>query len=97
VQIRKNQKFAFAGLSELMTTQASYQIKVKGRLTTDWEDWFNGIKLQVEETVDGSYVTCLESSAIDQTALHGILAKIRDMNLILLSVNPIVSIFEERR
>ena len=80
-----------------MTAQVKYRIKVKGRLTRGWEDWFSGIQLWVEECVDGSYVTNLESPAIDQTTLHGILAKIRDMNLILLSVNPIVSITEEHR
>ena len=80
-----------------MSTQAKYRIEIKGRLTTGWEDWFNSIRMHVVEHRDGSYVTCLESSAVDQTALHGILAKIRDMNLILLSVNPIVSTSEEKR
>jgi hypothetical protein len=80
-----------------MSTKARYQIKVKGRLTNGWEDWFNGIQMHVVKRRDGSYVTCLESPAVDQTALHGMLAKIRDMNLTLLSVNPIKGDYEEKR
>lgn len=80
-----------------MSTQARYRIKIMGQLAAGWEDWFNGTHLRVEECMDGSYVTYLDSPAIDQTALHGILAKIRDMNLVLLSVNSIVSTSEENR
>ena len=72
-----------------MSTKARYEIEIKGRLTTGWEDWINDIQLQVEECRDGSYITYLESPAIDQTALHGILAKIRDMNFTLLSLDRI--------
>jgi len=79
-----------------MSTKARYRIEVKGRLTKGWEDWFNGIHLHVEECVDGSYVTCLESPVVDQAALHGILEKIRDMNQTLLSVNPIFITSEEK-
>lgn len=80
-----------------MSTIASYRIGIKGRLTTGWEDWFSGIQLQTEKRGDGSYVTFLESEAIDQSALHGILVKVRDLNLTLLSVNPIIVTSEEKR
>lgn len=80
-----------------MGTQASYRIEIKGQLAMGWEAWFSGIQLQVEEKNDGSWVTYLESPAIDQSALHGLLNKIRDLNLTLLSVNPIIRTIEKEK
>lgn len=59
-----------------------YQIKVKGRLDKGWSDWFEGMMINCEgdETVFTGRVT-------DQAALHGLLTRIRDLNLTLLSVN----------
>jgi hypothetical protein len=60
----------------------SYQIQVRGHLTDDWSDWFAGlrvIRLPSGET--------LLTGRLDQTGLHGVLARIRDLNLTLIAVN----------
>jgi hypothetical protein len=60
-----------------------YQIRIKGHLRGLWADWFNGLTITLEE--DGN--TLLAGPVIDQAALHGILKKIRDLGLPLLSLN----------
>jgi hypothetical protein len=62
-----------------------YQIRLKGHLTSHWMGWFDGLTITLE--ADGS--TLLNGPVIDQAALHGILKKIRDLGLPLLSVNSI--------
>ena len=59
-----------------------YEIRVKGALDLSWSEWFDGFSItsQKGETV-------LIGSAMDQAALHGILAKINDLGLTLISVN----------
>jgi len=78
-----------------MATHAKYRIGIKGRVSRDWENWFSAVRIEVKEEKDGSSVTYLESPIIDQTALHGLLEKIRDLNLILFSVNIMDPITEE--
>ena len=63
---------------------ARYQIKVRGRLDEDWSDWFSGMTVTFE-----SSVTTLTGAVVDQAALRGILSKIWDLNLTLISVNQI--------
>jgi hypothetical protein len=65
--------------------KANYQIIVEGLLDTHWSDWFEGWTVNPQE--DGT--TILTSPLIDQAALHGVLKKIRDLNLFLLSVQDI--------
>lgn len=60
-----------------------YQIRIKGHLGPQWTDWFDGLTITLEE--DGN--TLLAGPVVDQAALHGILKKIRDTGLPLLSVN----------
>ena len=64
-----------------------YEIKLKGHLNESWADWFNGMTFTHES--DGT--TTLTGTIIDQAALHGLLKKIRDLGLPLLSVNQIQS------
>ena len=64
-----------------------YQIRIKGHLSQQRTDWFEGLTITLEE--DGT--TLLSGSVVDQSALHGILKKIRDLGMPLLSVNPDVS------
>lgn len=64
-----------------------YEIKVKAILDERWSDWFSGLAILVETKNDGSTVTTLKG-VVDQAALHGILARIRDLNLKLISVIP---------
>ncbi len=58
-----------------------YQIRVKGRLERRWEQWFDGLQLSIDHET-----TVLEGSLADQAALYGVLLKIRDLGLPLLSV-----------
>lgn len=60
---------------------ADYQIMVKGKLGDQWSDWFAGMTI----ATDGD-VTILTASHIDQSALHGLLVRIRDLGLPLISV-----------
>ena len=61
---------------------AYYEIRVAGRLGPEWADWFDG--LAVTPGPDG--VTVLSGLVVDQAALHGHLARVRDLGLPLLSV-----------
>ncbi len=62
-----------------------YQIKIKGFLGDKWSDWFDGFTI----THQGESETILVGPVIDQGALHGLLAKIRDLGLTLISVEQI--------
>jgi hypothetical protein len=68
-------------------TCESYEIKVQGHLDTNWSEWFYGMTI----THEGDGATTLCGSLPDQTVLHSVLDRIRDMNLQLISVNKIVS------
>ena len=60
---------------------AAYRITVQGELDKDWSDWLNDLAMHVQ---DGK--TTLSGTISDQPALHGLLAKIRDLGLPLVSV-----------
>ncbi len=60
-----------------------YQIRLKGQLGSQWADWFEGLVVTVEEDGD----TLLTGPVADQAALHGLLKKIRDLGISLISVN----------
>jgi len=64
---------------------AIYQIRIKGRLGRQWTDWFEGLTITQDE--EGN--TLLTGPVIDQAALHGLLKKVRDLGMPLLSVNPV--------
>ena len=64
-----------------------YHIKIKGSLDESWSGWLNGVKISTEVTDSGMLVTTLTGDAADQEALYGILDRIRDLNLELISVN----------
>jgi hypothetical protein len=65
--------------------QEIYQIIVKGVLDGKWSDWFDGMEI----TPQPSGETILTGPIADQAALHGLLQKIRDMGLPLVSVGPV--------
>jgi hypothetical protein len=69
--------------------QKVYQIRVQGRLDASWSDWFDGMTLTFEKRGDDSPVTTLTGAVMDQAALHGLLSKISDLNLTLISVTRI--------
>lgn len=63
-----------------------YQIRVQGRLDESWSDYFDGMAIVIEGRGHGRAVTTITGAFIDRAALHGILNRIRDLNLPLLSV-----------
>jgi hypothetical protein len=67
-----------------MPDNLNYEFRLRGELPSYWSDWFDGLTIQ---HVDGE--TLLSGPVSDQAALHGILNKIRDLGLILLSVETI--------
>jgi hypothetical protein len=72
--------------SKLSSEQSMiYQIRVKGHLDSDWADWFDGLTITLDENGD----TLLTGPVVDQAALHGLLKKIRDLGMLLLSVNRV--------
>ena len=62
-----------------------YQIRIKGHLGPQWKDWFDGMTMTLDENGE----TVLTGPVADQPALHGLLKKVRDLGLPLLSVNRI--------
>jgi hypothetical protein len=70
-----------------------YCIKIKGEIDTCWQDWFDG--MAIASTDDGN--TILSSGNMDQAALHGVLKKIRDLGLPIISVIPNQTIRKETK
>jgi hypothetical protein len=62
-----------------------YQIKVAGHLGYQWKDWFGGVSITLEDNGD----TLLTGLVVDQAALYGLLKKVRDLGMPLVSVNPV--------
>jgi hypothetical protein len=65
-----------------------YQIKVEGTLDERWSDWFSGLAVVAGSEGEGASMTTL-TGLMDQAALRGILNKVWDLNLTLVSVVPI--------
>ena len=61
------------------------EIRIKGHLDDRWEDWFEGLTITLEDNGD----TLLTGPVVDQAALHGLLRKVRDLSIPLLSVNRV--------
>jgi len=60
-----------------------YQIRIKGHLDSQWTEWFESLTITLEANGD----TLITGPVIDQSALHGLLKKIRDLGMPLISVN----------
>jgi hypothetical protein len=63
----------------------SYQIRIKGHLGCQWTDWFEGLTITLEDNGD----TLLTGPVVDQAALHGVIRKVRDLGMTLVSVSPV--------
>ncbi len=64
-----------------------YQIRIKGHLGRQWTNWFEGLTITALDNGE----TLLTGSVVDQAALHGLLKKVRDLAMPLLSVNRVQS------
>jgi len=62
-----------------------YQIRLMGHLSPQWTGWFDGLIIRLEDNGD----TLLTGTVIDQAALHGLLKKVRDLGMPLISVNHV--------
>ena len=62
-----------------------YEIRLKGHLDAKWADWFDGLTITRADNGE----TLLSGAVVDQAALHGVLRKVRDLGLPLVSVNQI--------
>jgi len=62
-----------------------YQIRIKGHLGHQWTGWFEGLTITMHEDGD----TLLVGPVIDQAALYGLLRKVRDVGLRLVSISPV--------
>ena len=68
----------------MRTPSTVYEIRVAGHLSPQWVDWFEGMTVILEDEE-----TCLIGPVADQAALFGLLKKVRDLGLSLLSVNQV--------
>ncbi len=69
--------------SILVSSQTTiYQIRIVGHLGSQWTDWFDGLTITLEDNGE----TVLIGPVVDQAALHGLLKKVRDLGMPLLSV-----------
>jgi len=76
-------------VSQLFDRFKTYEIQVQGHLDPNWADWFEGFTIRPSSAPDGSPVTILSGTVVDQSALSGILVQLCDLNFPLISVNPV--------
>ena len=62
-----------------------YQIRITGHLGPEWTDWFEGLAI----TLEANGETLLTCPVVDQAALHGLLKKVRDLGMSLVSVTRV--------
>src|SRR6266516_1422916 len=62
-----------------------YQIRIQGQLGREWTDWFGGLTIRLTDNGE----TLLTGPVVDQAALHGLLRKVRDLGVPLLSVSRV--------
>ena len=67
----------------------AYRIQVDGWLDQDWSDWLGGPAATLERVAGGEPATILTTALLDQAALRGLLCRLWDLNLALVSVTPL--------
>jgi len=75
------------------TAPITYSIKLKGRLSQEWSEWLEAMTIDYE----GENETIVKVEILDQSALFGLLKKIRDLGLPLISINQISKTKQERK
>jgi hypothetical protein len=70
-------------MAKPIANTAYYEIRLKGQLDARWVNWFDGMTITLDDNGD----TLLNGPVVDQAALHGLLKKVRDLGMPLLSVN----------
>jgi hypothetical protein len=68
-----------------MEIQNVYEIRIEGHISLSWSSWFEGLEIRYETGGE----TVLVGPLVDQAALHGVLMRIRDLGLPLVSVNRV--------
>lgn len=71
-------------VKEKRDAPGTYVVRIKGHLDSRWAAWFEGLTIRQEE----HGVTLLTGPLLDQAALHGLMRKVRDLGLTLLSITP---------
>lgn len=74
-----------SGTEVYMPNPEFYEIRIEGNLSSRWSDWFAGLTI----TQSANNETILTGGLKDQADLHGVLMKIRDLHLVLISVNRV--------
>jgi hypothetical protein len=72
-----------------MGTPKTYTITFQGRLDESWQNWFMDFRFSRQKDVYGNILTSMTGTVIDQAALRGVLYKIWDLNLTLISIQQI--------
>lgn len=72
-------------MSDELNQPMIYQIRLKGHLDRRWTDWFGGMTITLEDNGD----TLLAGPVEDQAALHGLLRKVRDLGMPLISATRV--------
>jgi len=81
-------------INHLLRSQpAKYQIKIQGRQIEGWSDWMDDLKIETERISEGTTLTTLSGVVKDQAGLHGLLNRIRDLNIPLVSVQYVHPIY----
>lgn len=74
--------------------QPSYAIRVQGKLKEEWSGWFDGMTITFSQDDESGPVTTLVGPVVDQSALRGILTRIWNLNLTLISVDRLEPVKE---
>ncbi len=62
-----------------------YEIRIKSHLSSQWQDWFDGLTITLEDNGE----SLLTGPVVDQAALHGLIKRVRDLGVPLISVNRV--------
>ena len=73
-------------MNEKESNLTTYTIKIEGHLKETWADWLNGMVVSIEKLNEETKITTITAQIPDQAALRGVLNKLWDLNLTLLSV-----------